>query len=78
MCPSYSICKWFKSNIVSVKQYILFVLPLIIFMTIVQAYKLDDNVFFAIMVVTLTALWNFYFGIQDNLVRETLFRFIRK
>ena len=74
----YSICKWFKSNIVSVKQYILFVLPLIIFMTIVQAYKLNDNVFFAIMIVTLTALWNFYFVIQDNLVRETLFRFIRK
>lgn len=74
----YSICKWFKSNIVSVKQYILFVLPLIIFMTIVQAYKLNDNVFSAIMIVTLTALWNFYFVIQDNLVRETLFRFIRK
>ena len=70
----YSICRWFKCNVVPLKQYLLFLVPIIVGLIIVDIKQLNQSVIALGITLMFVSCWNLYFIMKDPLVRATIKR----
>ena len=74
----YSVCRWFGKNIVPIKNYVLLWLPVIVVRVMADWLGWQYSFWAMILCVIFVLLWNIVFAMQDPMIKEAVWKKLKR
>ena len=74
----YSVMKWFRKSLLSLCDYILMWFPVLLESIVVKFLDLQYSLVALIVSMTLVWIWNLFFALKDEFVKEIILKELRK
>ena len=68
----YSVCRWFKQQIIPIKSYIILWLPVCLIRVLVELFSLHYSLVALIPSVLFVFAWNSIFALRDPMVKKVV------